>query len=68
MQGYAYDWPDCDKTYKKAADLERHERTHTGELKYGCRVCGKRYANQGAVEGDYGALAHKRLSSGRSSP
>jgi hypothetical protein len=27
MQGYAYDWPDCDKTYKKAADLERHERT-----------------------------------------
>jgi hypothetical protein len=27
MQGYACDWPDCDKTYKKADDLERHERT-----------------------------------------
>jgi hypothetical protein len=27
MQGYTYDWPDCDKTYKKTADLERHERT-----------------------------------------
>jgi hypothetical protein len=27
MQGYACEWPDCDKTYKKAADLERHERT-----------------------------------------
>jgi hypothetical protein len=27
MQGYACEWPDCDKTYKKAVDLERHERT-----------------------------------------
>jgi hypothetical protein len=26
MQGYSCEWPDCDKTYKKAADLERHER------------------------------------------
>jgi hypothetical protein len=26
MPGYACEWPDCHKTYKKAADLERHER------------------------------------------
>jgi hypothetical protein len=26
MPGYACEWPDCEKTYKKAADLERHER------------------------------------------
>ncbi|GFZ47553.1 hypothetical protein JCM24511_05297 [Saitozyma sp. JCM 24511] len=44
MPGFACEWPDCHKTYKKAADLERHERLHTGELKYTCKVCGKRYA------------------------
>ncbi|RSH89825.1 hypothetical protein EHS25_001811 [Saitozyma podzolica] len=49
MQGYACEWPDCDKTYKKAADLERHERTHTGELECGCRVCGKRYARSDVI-------------------
>jgi hypothetical protein len=27
MQGYACEWSDCDKTYKKATDLERHVRT-----------------------------------------
>ncbi|RSH85502.1 hypothetical protein EHS25_004898 [Saitozyma podzolica] len=32
MQGYACEWSDCNKKYKKAADRERHQRTREHEL------------------------------------
>ncbi|KAF7656157.1 hypothetical protein LDENG_00045320 [Lucifuga dentata] len=33
--------PTCGKTYSRAADMRRHQRTHTGEQPYRCSRCNK---------------------------
>ena len=40
---YVCEFPGCGKEYKKRHHLKEHERKHTGDMKYACEVCGKRF-------------------------
>lgn len=40
---YACEFPGCDKSYGKKHHLKEHERKHTGDMKYACEVCGKKF-------------------------
>ena len=44
---YSCEFPGCGKEYKKRHHLKEHERKHTGDMKYKCEVCGKRFYIQG---------------------
>ncbi|KAL1450928.1 hypothetical protein WDU94_003239, partial [Cyamophila willieti] len=39
----------CPKSFKKASDLVRHKRIHTGEKPYACTSCDRRFAVQSAL-------------------
>ena len=33
----------CDKSYGKKHHLREHERKHSGDMKFSCEVCGKKF-------------------------
>ena len=35
--------PGCDKSYGKKHHLREHERKHSGDMKFACEVCGKKF-------------------------
>ena len=37
------EFPGCEKSYGKKHHLKEHERKHTGDMKYTCDVCGKKF-------------------------
>ncbi len=37
------EFPGCNKTYGKKHHLKEHERKHTGDMRYPCEVCGKKF-------------------------
>ena len=42
---FACEFPDCGKVYGKRHHLKEHERKHTGDMRYKCEVCNKRFTS-----------------------
>ncbi|KAL1406153.1 hypothetical protein Q8F55_007837 [Vanrija albida] len=51
-QPHACPWPGCVKAYKRLDHLERHQKTHSGDLNYRCHVCHKQYSRSIACVDD----------------
>ena len=43
LDRYTCEFPGCQKSYGKKHHLKEHERKHTGDMKYKCEVCGKKF-------------------------
>jgi KRAB domain-containing zinc finger protein len=41
---FVCEWQDCGKEFKSLLNLRRHFKTHTGERRYACVVCDRRFA------------------------
>ncbi|CAK9786778.1 unnamed protein product [Cutaneotrichosporon oleaginosum] len=37
-------WPGCSKAYKRLDHLERHQKSHSGDLNYRCHLCHRQYS------------------------
>lgn len=40
---FACDFDDCDRRFARSDELARHRRTHTGEKRFVCPLCGHRF-------------------------
>lgn len=61
-------WRGCGRSYGNAQRLKRHERIHTGALRYACTICrDKRYARSDILS-RHMASAHGWASTGRGRP
>ena len=59
--GGKYSCQDCEKSFKKPSDLERHIRTHTGERPFRCEVCGKSFSLKSTLGDHLKVRVVKRL-------
>ncbi|XP_026680019.1 zinc finger protein 182-like, partial [Diaphorina citri] len=50
----------CPKSFKKASDLVRHMRMHSGEKPYACQVCDKRFSVKSSMVAHVNTHTHAR--------
>ncbi|XP_064651993.1 zinc finger protein 91-like [Lineus longissimus] len=47
---YKHSCEQCGRRFKFLLDVQRHQDVHTGEKKYACHICSKRYKSQSALK------------------